>query len=66
MILKEPQRSINSGKQSPRVMTNFQNTKILQMHVFSMGPLKPGPLGEDYPITPFFENKIFISFFGKL
>ena len=66
MILKEPQRSINSGKQSPPMMTNFQNTKILQMQAFSVRPLKPGSLGEDYPITPFFENERFISFFGKL
>ena len=44
MILKEPQRSINSGKQSPRMMTNFQNTKILEMQAISVRPLKPGPL----------------------
>ena len=62
MILKEPQRSINSDKQSPRMMTNFQNTKILEMQVFSVRPV-----GEDYPITAFFENKRFIfKFFGKL
>ena len=35
MIFKEPQRSINSGKQSPRMMANFQNTKILEMQAFS-------------------------------
>ena len=65
MILKEPQRSINSDKQSPRMMTNFQNTKILEMQAFSVRPLKPGPVGEDYPITAFFENKRFSSFLAN-
>ena len=54
MTLKEPQ-----------MMTNFQNTKILQMQAFSVKPLKPGPLGEDYPITAFFETKRFISFWAN-
>ena len=54
MILKEP-----------HMMTNVQNTKILQMQAFSVRPLKPGPLGEDYPITAFFETKRFISFWAN-
>ena len=65
MILKEPQRSINSDKQSFRMMTNFQNTKTLEMQAFLVRPLKPGPLGEDYPITAFFENKRFSSFLAN-
>ena len=55
MILKEP-----------HMMTNVQNTKILQMQAFSVRPLKPGPLGEDYPITAFFWNQKIYKFLGKL
>ena len=35
------------------------------MQAFSVRPLKPGPLGEDYPITAFFETKRFISFWAN-
>ena len=35
------------------------------MQAFSVRPLKPGRLGEDYPITAFFETKRFISFWAN-
>ena len=66
MILKEPQRSINSDKQSPRMMTNFQNTKILEMQVFSVRPLKPGPWEKIIQSPHFLKTKdLFSSFLAN-
>ena len=36
-----------------------------RMSLITVRLLEPGHLGEDYPITTFFENKIFSSFFCK-
>ena len=66
MILKEPQRSINSDKQSPRLMTNFQNTKILEMQAFSVRPLKPGPVEKIIQSPHFLKTKDYQVFWQTL